>query len=438
MALAALVVSVAVVAAILLRSGDPYRLEAVFADAGQLVKGGRVTVGGVQVGSVEAIRLDDRNRAVVTLAIEDDEFAPLHDGTVASIRSPSLSTQAGRYVSLHPGPNSGPALRDGALLQADDTEGIVDLDALFNTLDAQTRSALQGIVRGMATGLEGQAENANRALYYLNPALSRTARLTGELARDERAFERFIVESAGVVSAIAPRTAELQHGIASAAALTGRLAEEDATIGRLLERAPGVLRRAESTLAGVEEALEDSRPALRAAQPVAPRLAKVLKLSAPVARDARPAVRDVAGLLPDALRALRGLPKTAAAGTEAFETTTKTLAGTRDIVPALRAYTPDLVAGLFNGFGGNVAGYYDANGRYARIGFSLPPTFLTQGLTGVGGPLADVLNTAQGGGHFTRFPNYCPGGSVAPADASMPWHPEEVHGHCDLSQTPPK
>src|SRR4051812_20860065 len=154
-AIAALIVSVAVVAVILTRSRDPYRLDAVFADAGQLVKGGRVTIGGVQVGSIERIRLDDRNRAVVTLAIDDDAFTPLHSGTVASIRSPSLSTQAGRYVSLHPGPNSSPALHDGAVLQADDTEGIVDLDALFNTLDAQTRASLQGIVRGMATSLDG-------------------------------------------------------------------------------------------------------------------------------------------------------------------------------------------------------------------------------------------------------------------------------------------
>src|SRR3712207_3951584 len=92
-AIAALVVSVAVVAIVLTGSGGAYRLDAVFADAGQLVKGGRVTVGGVQVGTIDRIRLDDRNRAVVTLKIEDDAFRPLHAGTVATIRSPSLSTQ---------------------------------------------------------------------------------------------------------------------------------------------------------------------------------------------------------------------------------------------------------------------------------------------------------------------------------------------------------
>ena len=432
----ALVTAVAVVAVILLGGGGDYRLQAVFADAGQLVKGGRVTVGGVQVGSIERIHLDARNRAVVTLKIEDEAFSPLHAGTVADIRSPSLSTQAGRYVSLHPGPNSNPELDDGATLAPRDTRGIVELDTLFNTLDVQTRTALQGVVRGMAASFDGRAADANEALRLLNPALSRTIRITDEVLRDQRAFERFVVDSASVVSAIAPRTGDLQRGITSAAALTTRLAREDATIGRLLERAPAVLAQAQRTLADVDTALGDSRPALRAARPVAPRLASVLRLVAPVARGARPAVRDLDALLPDAERALRGLPKTAAVGTKALDETTRTLAGTREIVPALRAYTPDVVAGLFNGFGGNVANLYDANGRYARIGFMLPPSFLTQGLRGPGSVVSKLFAGAQGNGYFERFPNYCPGGSVIPADTSMPWVPDEVREHCDPEQTP--
>ena len=423
-------------ALVLTGSSARYRLDVVFPDAGQLVKNGRVTIGGVRVGSIERIRLDERSRAVVTLGIEDDAFHPLHEGTVADIRSPSLSTQAGRYVALHPGPDSGRPLPDGATLEAQHAQGIVDLDALFNTLDYETRSNVQRVLHGMADGLDGQTANANRALHHLNPALSRIERLTGELVRDQAAFEGFIVESAAVVSALAPRTPELRHGITSAAALTERLGREDATIGRLLERAPGVLRKARGTLAGVDTALADSRPALRATQPVASRLGRVLRVLAPVARDARPAVLDLAGLLPDAEQALRGLPQTAKRGTAAFESTTATLEGTAPIVAALRPYVPDIVAGLFNGFGGNVASYYDANGRYAHIGFMMPPSFLTQGLSGVGGPIADLLSQGQGDGYFERFPNYCPGGSVIPADDTMPWAPDEVRGHCDLTLTP--
>jgi phospholipid/cholesterol/gamma-HCH transport system substrate-binding protein len=429
---------VAAVVVVLAGGSTHYKVHAVFQDAGQLVKGTRVQVGGVTIGSVTGIHLDDSNQAVVDLDITEDGFAPLHDGTVATIRSPSLSTQAARTVSLAPGPNSNAKLDDGATIGAEDTRGIVDLDELFNTLDYQTRSSLQGIVHGFADQFaNGQSANANRALAVLNPALSQTYRLTHELTRDSAAFERFIVESAAVVSAIAPRAPDLQHGLTSAAALSTKLAEQDTTIGDLLQRAPGVLRQGRGTLERVNTALEASRPTLRAAQPVAPRLADALRLVAPVAREARPAVRDLNGLLPDAQAALKGLPRLGQIGGQALTDTTGALRGAAPIVSTLRPYVPDVVSGLFNGFGGNVAPYYDANGRYARIGFELPPNFLVQGASGLGSPVAALLNSGFGGGYKTQFPNYCPGAStLPPPDRSAPWVPDEVKGHCDPNQKP--
>lgn len=434
----AIVAAIAAVALVLTRSSSHYKVHAVFQDAGQLVKGTRVQVGGVTIGQVTGIHLDATNQAVVDLDITDDSFAPLHDGTVATIRSPSLSTQAARTVSLAPGPNSNAKLADGATIGAEDTRGIVDLDELFNTLDYQTRASLQGIVHGFADQFaNGQSANANRALEMLNPALSQTRKLTGELTRDTAAFERFIVESAAVVSAIAPRSPNLQHGLSSAAALTTKLAEQDSTIGDLLERTPSVLRQGRSTLAHVDDALAASRPTLRAAQPVAPRLAKVLRIVAPVAREARPAVRDLNDLLPDAQAALKGLPRLGQVGGQAIKDTTGALKGAAPIVATLRPFTPDVVSGLFDGFGGNVGGYYDANGRYARIGFELPPNFGVQGASGLGSPIGQLLNGALGGGFKTQFPNYCPGGSTQPPpDHSAPYVPDEVKGHCDPNQKP--
>ena len=50
--------------------------------------------------------------AVVTMKVDDD-LAPLHDGTTATIRATSLSGIANRYVSLKPGPNSAQEIADG-------------------------------------------------------------------------------------------------------------------------------------------------------------------------------------------------------------------------------------------------------------------------------------------------------------------------------------
>src|SRR5437764_1111987 len=144
------------VAALLLRGTSHYTIHAEFQDAGQLVKGDRVSVGGITIGSVKAIGLGDRSQAVVTMDITDKAFKPLHTGTTATIRSPSLSTQASRYISLAPGPNSNPKLADGGTIGAEDTAGIVDLDELLNTPNYQAPSNLQGIVHGMATQFAGR------------------------------------------------------------------------------------------------------------------------------------------------------------------------------------------------------------------------------------------------------------------------------------------
>src|SRR5919109_3348400 len=119
-ALLALLAVIAVVAVVLLRDGDAttYRLR--FQDAGQLVEDDDVQVGGRRVGAVRDITLTDDNQAEVEIAVDDD-FAPLHEGTTATIRATSLSGIANRYIALTPGPNSNRALQDGDTLGTDKT-----------------------------------------------------------------------------------------------------------------------------------------------------------------------------------------------------------------------------------------------------------------------------------------------------------------------------
>jgi len=125
--------------------GASYHL--IFGEAGQLVRGNQVQVGGVPVGSVTNIQLTHDFKADVTIHV-DSSLTPLHEGTVAQVRQPSLSSVANRYVNLTPGPNNRPALPDGATLPASATKEIVDLDTLFNTLDPKTRKGLQGFIQG--------------------------------------------------------------------------------------------------------------------------------------------------------------------------------------------------------------------------------------------------------------------------------------------------
>ena len=188
-ALGALVIAVVVLAVVLL-GGDgttPYTIR--FQNAGQLVKGDDIQVGGVRVGSIKDIVLTDNNQAEVKVEL-DNGYAPLHEGTVAVIRATSLSGIANRYIALTLGPNNEPELADGATLSSEKTTSIVDLDQLFDTFDPRTRKALQQFIQGNARWYAGKGPQANASAKYFAPALSTTCLLYTSPSPRDRSVSR--------------------------------------------------------------------------------------------------------------------------------------------------------------------------------------------------------------------------------------------------------
>ncbi len=75
-------VAVALAGFVLFGTDGSYQVKARFLNAGQLVKGNPVQVGGVPVGSVEGIRITDDGQAEIELSI-DEQHTPLRRGTRA-------------------------------------------------------------------------------------------------------------------------------------------------------------------------------------------------------------------------------------------------------------------------------------------------------------------------------------------------------------------
>src|SRR3954447_14563125 len=153
LAVAALGIAV-VVAFLLLTGGSKHEYTLVFQNAGQLVKDNDVQIGGHRVGRVADIKLSNTSLAEVRIQL-DEPYAPLHQGTPATIRSGSLSGVANRFISLAPGPNSGPKLDDDSTLGLDRTTTSVDLDQLFDALDPKTRANLQKVIKGSSQQYDG-------------------------------------------------------------------------------------------------------------------------------------------------------------------------------------------------------------------------------------------------------------------------------------------
>jgi phospholipid/cholesterol/gamma-HCH transport system substrate-binding protein len=444
--MAALALAVVATAALMFGGGDGYRVSLTLDNAGQLVKGNQVKVGGRSVGLIESIELGDDARAQIEVSI-DDEIAPLHEGTVMTLRSTSLSGIANRYLALEPGRNDRPEIPDGGEVRAEDGRAAVDLDQILNTLDEQTRRDLQALVRNAADAFADEpdaratlaaARQANAGLEALNPAVAQTGHTFRALMRDQEDLERFIVRTAEVVEDVSARPEHLDPLVGNALGAVGALARESAAIESSLRRLPPTLRKTNSTLVNLRATLADVRPLVRDARPAAPLLSDALGQLRPFVRDARPVVRDTratidrAGTRADLLGVLTGLVALSREAVPAFDSTVATVTDALPIVREARPYVPDVIGGLFNGFGGTTAGYYDANGHYARISFQGS----TATLTGLGSLVPRPPEQQGLSGFRTKVERRCPGAATQPAEDRSNPYLEGDEPPCDPEDTP--
>ncbi|MBA3585936.1 MAG: MCE family protein [Gemmatimonadetes bacterium] len=432
-AVGAIAAAVVLVAIVLFGGGssDKYELYATFQNAGQLVKGNLVQVGGAPAGSVSEIQLTDDGQARVKFSL-NDRYVPLHQGTKAVIRQASQSGIANRYIDLQFPPqveNGRREIADNGEIGIDSTETAVDLDQLFNTLDKPTRKSLQRFLKGSARQYAGREEQANAGLYYLNPALSTSSRLFTELNRDQPTLERFLVDSSQLVGTLAERREDLTGLITNLNTTTRALGDEKVALASVIERLPPFMRRSNTTFVNLRLALDDVDPLVEASKPVAKKLRPFFVELRGFARNARPTVRDLSRTirrpgadndLIELLKTTTPLKRIAVDNGErngrsrrgAFPEAAQALRDAAPLIGQGRPYTPDLV-GWFDDF--STSGNLDAVGGFLRFqvyfnGLTVTPGGLLQ-------PIAPQLSQSQAFKSNVNLNQYkrCPGAGEVPA-----------------------
>ena len=437
----AVVLAVVLIVMVLVGGSAKHEYTMLFENAGQLVKGDEVQIGGRAVGTIDTIELTDDSRARIGITIEEP-FAPLHEGTRGIIRATSLSGVANRYIALTLAPENARKLDEGATLTAEATTSIVDLDQLFNTLDDPTRKDLQGIIQGFATATKGRGDEANEAAEYFNPALATSRKLVEEITEDEGVLTEFLVNSSKTVTALAERRDDLAGVVSSTNATAGAIAAESESLGEALDVLPGTLRRANTTFVNLRATLGDLEDLVDVSKPATRRLTPFLKELRPLVRDARPTIADLRRLvrrsgadndLVDATRSFPGLQRVAEPSLKASR---QALIKTQPVLEFVRPYTVD-ITGWLRDFSQGAANY-DANGHFARI----QPIFnaFTFSESPAGGVLTPIPPEQRLDNLETGKMRRCPGAALQPLpDGSNPYLDQGRFDKddCDPSQIPP-
>jgi phospholipid/cholesterol/gamma-HCH transport system substrate-binding protein len=433
-AVGALAAVVAVLLVLVLAGGGGATYQLTFPEAGQLVRGDQVQVGGVPVGSIKDITLLSNYNVRITVNVESS-LAPLHEGTTAEIRVPSLSSVANRYIALSPGPNNRPALPSGATLPTTATHGVVDLDQLFSIFNPKTRKGLQQFIQGSAEQYAGVAPQLQADAFYFSPAFSAIDHVFAELARDQPTFTNFLVETAKTVTTLAARRQQLTELVSHANTTFGAIASQQSNFAQGLKALPVTFREGNhffeelpATLADLSKLVDVSKPDTKTLAPFFSRLRPLVTAATPVVRDFGEAISKP-GSSNDLTEVALALPGLAQALVTASPSGVRSLEESVPVTALFGPYSPDF-EGLVRAFGQGTA-YYDANGHYARVAGVFPAFEL-----GSGNTLKPVNPAQVVQGLKTGQLRRCPGAATQPAaDGSSPFTNNGQLG-CDPTQVP--
>jgi phospholipid/cholesterol/gamma-HCH transport system substrate-binding protein len=433
-AVGALAAVVAVLLVLVLAGGGGATYQLIFSDAGQLVRGDQVQVGGVPVGSIKDITLLPNYKVRITIHVESS-LAPLHKGTTAEIRVPSLSSVANRYIALSPGPNDGPSLPSGSTLPTTSTHGVVDLDQLFGIFNARTRKGLQQLIQGSAEQYSGVAPQLQVDSRYFSPALAAVDHVFAELARDQSTFSSFLVESAKTTTVLAGRSQQLTELVSHANTTFAALGSQQSNLAAGLKELPVTLKQGNrffnelpATLADLTKLVDVSKPDTKTLASFVTKLRPLVIAATPVVRNFSEAINKP-GSSNDLTEAALALPGLARALVTASPNGVRSLEEALPVTALFGPYTPDL-EGFIRSFGQGSA-YYDANGHYARATAIFPDFELGAENTLKPANPAQVLSGLKTG-QLRR----CPGAGTQPAaDGSSPFTDNGQLG-CDPTQTP--
>jgi phospholipid/cholesterol/gamma-HCH transport system substrate-binding protein len=338
-----------------------YQIDAVVPTGASLSVGARVTMAGLDVGTVKKVTRDG-DGARVTLEIDNDSVTPISEDSHVRVRQ---RTPVGEnYVAIDAG-NSSTKLPSGSVLAMSQADDYVDVDQLLSVLRGRSQENARRMITALGGSLGGRGEQLNSLLGDTAGSLKSGARVIDVLATDRKQVSRLVLELGDVANAVGDRSAAIEtlghQGLTSLRAI----ADSDQDLASFLHQLPPTLSQVKQT----SETLDD---VTNRATPVVSRLADAVHDVDPAVSHLAPAAREGRRVVDQLGRAAPGLETTmsevhnlAGPAEETLPDFHKTLCQINPMLRYIKPYRDDLTSNLVGL--GSAANSYDAVGHLIRL-----------------------------------------------------------------------
>jgi ABC-type transporter Mla subunit MlaD len=270
--LLAVAVAVAVVATTRAQSSSgSYTVRAIFDDASYAANGEDVRIAGANVGSITSLGVNAKNRAAVTITVDNADFIPFYSNARCTIRPQSVIGE--EFVACSPGTSghghtalrklgSGPGKGDYFLPVAN-TGSPIDSDIVQNISRMPVQQGLSVVLDELGTGLATRGSDLNAVIHRANPALGETDKVFKILASQNHQLAQLADDSQAVLAPLARERDRISGFVRSANTTSVAAAAKAQDESRTFRLFPTFLGRLRPLLADLSELSDKGTPVLR-------------------------------------------------------------------------------------------------------------------------------------------------------------------------------
>jgi ABC-type transporter Mla subunit MlaD len=243
---------------------------------------------GIPAGKVSKVEMRGE-QPVVTVDLED-QYGDVFRDAKATLRPNTPLQDMYINITYRGTPAAGKATADEPV-PVTRTDTSVRIGEVLNVFEGDERARLSHLLDGLGNGLEDRGLRLKAAFAELVPFVQVAARITDQLAANDRQTRSLVHSTALLTSELGRREGELRRLVDASSATLSTLQASSGDIDRTLTELPRTVASADASFTAVRGVLGDVDGALTDLDPVADRLPEALKAVRSLTKAATPAVR---------------------------------------------------------------------------------------------------------------------------------------------------